>query len=77
MISTLRFGKGVGGTCVGPYRFDTDGEGEVGLSTTVPLPVWEAGRRKGKGCRWSTHAHLGQELHLFANKKQGSFVNTK
>lgn len=55
MISMLRLGKGVAGTCGRLYRFDSDEEGEVELSTTVPLPVGRAGRRKGKGCRWFMH----------------------
>lgn len=59
MISTFSLGKGLGGTCVGLYRFDTDGEGEVGFSTSVPLPVWRAGRGKGKGCMmvWAHSQH--------------------
>lgn len=52
MRSMLKLGEGVGGTCVGLHRFDTDGEGEVGLSTAVPLPVQRAvggGKKKREG----------------------------
>ena len=48
MISAFRLGEGVGGTCIGLYRFDIYGE-EVGFSTSVPLPVLRAGRGRGKG----------------------------
>lgn len=71
MISAFRLGEGVGGTCIGLYRFDIDGEEEVGFSTSVPVP--RAWKREGLyGGTLSAHT-LGCEPHSFGNEKQGSF----
>lgn len=53
MISAFRLGEGVGGTCIGLYRLDIDGEEEVGFSTSVPVP--RAGR--GKSCTVAHSQH--------------------
>lgn len=49
MISTLRLGKGVPGTCGGIYRFATDEEGEMGLFHYSPSASVEGWKKKREG----------------------------
>lgn len=61
MISAFRLGESMGETCIGLYRSDINGEEEVGFSTSVPLPVLRAGRRREKGCM-EVQAHSQRTL---------------